>query len=191
MCGFILLRPDPIQEPVSVEYVYPTEIIVVEVPTQPEWPMIDRDQLRELIREVLLDVGLHSDSAEELLMLTAATESMLGTYIKQVGGPAEGIFQMEPRTEEDIWENFLKYKEDLTNKVLTYTTTSQKRDLKGNLPYQIIMARLHYYRVPERLPDPTRIEQLASYWKTHYNTYKGKGNVEEAVEKYNHYVVGG
>lgn len=46
----------------------------------------------------------------ELLLLTCAAESAMGKYIMQVGGPARGIFQMEPNTEKDIWENWLKYK---------------------------------------------------------------------------------
>lgn len=60
---------------------------------------MDKAQLRELITHVLKKYDLHSDNAVELLMLTAAVESNLGHYIKQVGGgPALGIFQCEPAT---------------------------------------------------------------------------------------------
>ena len=51
----------------------------------------------------------HSLVAEELLMLTAAHESHLGTYLKQKGGPALGIYQMEPATYRDLHENFLRF----------------------------------------------------------------------------------
>ncbi len=62
---------------------------------------MDKTQLRELIQVVLKEYDLYSRDAEELLMLTAATESNLGYYIKQKGGgPALGIFQCEPDTLE-------------------------------------------------------------------------------------------
>ena len=71
---------------------------------------INKNDIREAIREVLTYLGKHSDSAEELLMLTCAVESQLGTYLKQIKGPARGIFQMEPATERDCWVNFLRMK---------------------------------------------------------------------------------
>lgn len=60
--------------------------------------MMDKRQLRNLIRRVLIGIGGYSEEAENLLMGTAAQESALGEYIRQLGnGPALGIFQMEPR----------------------------------------------------------------------------------------------
>lgn len=60
---------------------------------------MDKAQLRGLITHVLKKYDLYSVDAVELLMLTAATESNLGYYLKQVGGgPALGIFQCEPNT---------------------------------------------------------------------------------------------
>jgi hypothetical protein len=150
---------------------------------------IDKDQLRELIREVLTEVGLHSDSAEELLMMTAATESHLGKYIQQVGGPAAGIFQMEPTTEQDIWDNYLEYNNELTNRILTTIGGGlSKFELRANLTYQIIMARIHYLRVKDQLPSHTDVGAMASYYKQHYNTYKGKATIDKAIESYNFYV---
>jgi len=58
-----------------------------------------REHLREMIQFVLKNYDLYSRDAEELLMLTAACESNLGHYFKQLGnGPALGIFQVEPAT---------------------------------------------------------------------------------------------
>jgi hypothetical protein len=54
-------------------------------------------QLRSLIEETLraLEPEVpYSEPAVELLMMTAAAESALGRYIKQIGGPARGIFQI-------------------------------------------------------------------------------------------------
>ena len=47
------------------------------------------------------------------------------------------------------------------------------------------MARLHYRRVPK--PLPRTIEEQAVYWKSFYNTSKGRGTTEkflEIVKKY-------
>jgi hypothetical protein len=148
---------------------------------------MNREQLRMLIRSVLQELQLYSEDAEEQLMLTAAVESNLGEYIAQVGGPAQGIFQMEPATEGDIWNNYLRYKQHLAEKIKALAGESAYR-LRGNLIYQIAMARVHYLRVSEPLPSRHDVEGLAQYWKDHYNTFKGKGTVEKAVEKYEVYV---
>lgn len=151
----------------------------------------DTQQFRELVTEVLKETDLYSEAAVELLLLTAAVESNFGTYLKQIKGPALGVFQMEPRTEDDIWDNYLEYKPSLASMVREFGVNFAKpeMDLKANLVYQIIMARLHYLRIKEPLPDANDVEKLAAYWKRHYNTRLGKGTVAKAIEKYNEYCV--
>lgn len=160
-----------------------------------EQQMINPDHLRELIVEILdtsPDPRLNSPVAVELLMLTAATESHLGYYLRQTSGPAQGIFQMEPFTEACIWENYLVYpsKDPLSEWARSYDTAAWRiPDLKYNLGYQIVMARLHYWRVREPLPPTTEPYNLAWYWKKHYNTVKGKGTVTKAVIDYKRLVL--
>lgn len=138
--------------------------------------------LREyVIRPTLKHMGHYSEAAVELLMLTAAQESLLGRYLHQVGGPALGIYQMEPRTHDDIWENWLRYK------AVAGTIESMgkaARDLPGNLYYATAMARCHYLRVPDPLPNPVSVEAMALYWKKHYNTPAGAGQPHEAIRNY-------
>lgn len=149
---------------------------------------IDVGQFRDLTQRVLIDFGKHSAEAVELLMLTAATESSLGTYIRQSRkGPALGVMQMEVATHDDIWVNYLGYREELGNKVLFAAGMGNGPDvrcLEYNLAYSIAMARVHYLRVPEPLPKASDIEGMARYWKAHYNSKLGKGTVEKAVEAY-------
>lgn len=149
-----------------------------------------QDQLRTLIRSVLGKVGLYSEAAEELLLLTAAVESHLGKYIYQIGGPARGIFQMEPATEHDIWENFLAYRPKLADDVRRLMCSGTCDDLAHNLEYQVAMARIHYLRVPETLPIPAEIRSMARYWKLYYNTTLGKGTVDKAVDAYKEFIHG-
>jgi hypothetical protein len=151
---------------------------------------IDKDQLRKLITGVLKDINHvipYSDSATELLMLTAATESNLGTYIMQVGGPARGIFQMEPATEKDIIENYAKYKPEYMAIINKYKSVDTEYNLTGNIPYQIVMSRLLYRRSKRALPVTPDPALLAQLWKDVYNTRLGKGVVEVAIEKYGRY----
>jgi len=141
-------------------------------------------QLRGLIRDTLQLIDMNSEEAVELLLGTAAVESNLGYYIRQVGGPARGIFQMEPATEADLWENYIGRRRDLLMMMaglLGYATQDISR-LEYDLRYQIVMARLHYLRVPEALPKT--LEGMARYWKKYYNTPGGKGTEEKYIRAY-------
>ena len=150
----------------------------------------NQDQFTHIIDSVLwyLDPEIpYSRRAVKLLLMTAAHESRFGTYLKQIGGPARGVFQMEPTTEQDIWSNFLRYKRPLYTKITRVVPeTSDFDQMSTNLVYQIAMARVHYWRVPEPLPETT--EGCAEYWKKYYNTHKGKGSADSAIMAYNFYV---
>jgi hypothetical protein len=146
--------------------------------------MIEKQQLRELITKILKEVDYYSPEAVELMMMTAAVESRLGSYLRQVDGPALGIFQMEPGTELDIWHNYLKYRDGLSEMVANYSVGFRKDELEWNLAYQIIMTRIHYFRVPQALPPVDDITGMAWYWKKHYNSKLGKGTVDKAVKAY-------
>lgn len=166
----------------SITYVHTYEPVYTI--TLEEGNILDVNDLRRLIKSVLTDVDLYSENAEELLVFTAATESMLGEYLYQIKGPARGIFQMEPTTEKDIWENCLRYKDSLHNRVSNYCTFADD-SLTFNLGYQIVMARIHYLRVPEKLPNKDDVQAMAAYYKKYWNTIKGKANITEAINKYN------
>ncbi len=151
----------------------------------------NKDQFEDLIDEVLTEIDMYSKSAVNLLLGTAAQESGFGTYLRQLGnGPALGVFQMEPATEKDIWDNYLQFRAGIRNRIgdLTGVYWPGSLHLKGDLIYQIIMARLHYRRVPEALPSPNDIEGLAQYWKQYYNTPEGRGTIREFIHNYFKYL---
>lgn len=152
--------------------------------------MMDKRQLRNLIRRVLIGIGLYSEEAENLLMGTAAQESALGVYIRQLGnGPALGIFQMEPATFDDIVGNHLHYHPELCKKIRVVAGVSGLNSelLEYNLALAIGMARVHYARVREVIPGS--LSGWAYYWKRYYNTLAGKGTEEEFVYNYKRYVL--
>ena len=131
-----------------------------------------------------------SASAMNLLLGTAIQESRL-TYLKQIGsGPALGIYQMEPSTHDDIWENFLAYRDDLSSLIEKSFRIRNSEALVWDMGYATAMARVHYYRVPEALPDEGDVSKLATYWKRHYNTSEGRGTPLEFMEKYLVYAAG-
>lgn len=149
---------------------------------------IHPDQLRVyVVRPVLEELGLHSRAAENLVLGTAAQESKMGHYVHQLGGgPALGIFQMEPFTHDDIWENYLDHIAPLADKVLAAgrVQSADSEQLVGNLRYAAAMCRIHYWRIPAGLPGADDVPALAAYWKRYYNTELGRGTPAEFIANY-------
>jgi hypothetical protein len=150
---------------------------------------IDPKHLRELvIRPACEAIGLYSLAAEELLLGTACQESKCGTFLKQLGkGPALGVFQMEPRTHDDLWLGFITPRKEMAEKVsalLAFHEGSPSKHMMWNLRYAAAMCRIHYYRVKDPLPAAGDIPAQAAYWKRFYNTPKGAGTVEEYLNNW-------
>lgn len=49
----------------------------------------------------------------------------------------------------------------------------------------VLMARLHYLRVPD--PIPSGVQAQSAYWKKHFNTVAGKGTVNEYLHNWARY----
>jgi hypothetical protein len=154
--------------------------------------MLEPTELRALIKSTLSPLNLYSAAAEELLMATCAQESGLGTYRRQLSGPAIGIFQMEPETFNDIWTNYLAYHTTLAAEVTALATTSPPRpvELATNDPFAIAMCRVHYLRAPGALPAATDLAGLWSYYKAHYNTPLGAATQQQFYANYHKLVQG-
>ena len=140
--------------------------------------------VEEIITPALDAIGLNSRAARELLLGTALQESNL-FYLKQIHGPAMGLFQMEPATHDDLWTNYLIYKPKLAGKVHTISCQQTPEEMAGNLWYGAAMCRIHYLRVKAALPKAGNIKAQAAYWKKYYNTHLGKGTVEEYIDNWN------
>jgi hypothetical protein len=167
---------------------------------------LNTKQLRDLIIvPTLMEMGpeFQSPYAVALLLGTAAQESHLGEYIALLGvGPALGIYQMVPATYLDIWENFILYRPELRRMIVRMAELvafkswrppgiddairvpiePDPRRMIWDLRFATIMARLHYYRVPE--PLPREKEGYAAYWKQFYNTELGAGTEAEFLHNW-------
>jgi len=124
-----------------------------------------------------------SKNASMLLLATAAIESKCGYYIKQVGGPALGIWQMEPLTHDDIWSEcdalYDDLGEEITNLTLDCDIGAVSSCLVHSPKYACAMARLKYSMDPKPLPDYNNIRQVYDYYKRIYNTPLGASTYEK------------
>lgn len=138
-------------------------------------------------------VGLELDGAAlqapiELMLGTALQESGLIYRVQLGGGPALGLFQMEPNTHDDIWANFLQYRAALAEKVRAFLNGDPQSaaTLRNNDRYAAAMTRVHYFRMGkivghQDLPAAGDIAGMARYWKDYYNTAAGAGTAAQFV----------
>ena len=106
---------------------------------------LDAKQVRTLvIQPALSEIELWSPAAEELVLGTAIIESRL-SFIKQLGrGPALGLWQIEPDTHRDVYQNFLEYREGLYDQVMSLSAPGQtfEENLTSNMQYGAAICRL-------------------------------------------------
>lgn len=150
--------------------------------------MLNVQQLKELIiKPSLIDLIMFNDDAMELLVFTCAVESLGGTYLKQINGPALGIYQMEPATYNDIWQNYINNRKDLSLLMATNFDCSRIPDedrLTYDLRFATALCRIHYSRVLEPLPKQSDVQSLWNYYKKYYNTSQGAALHDESIRKY-------
>lgn len=129
--------------------------------------------------ELLLEFGMHSDHCVELLAMICAHESLGGKHRRQIGGgPALGIFQMEPATHDSIWDN-----SD------TIHARAERLGIKRNLSqlevddrYAVFVAR--HYLAMDKNPLPKTPEEMAKYCKSYWNR-TGKATPDKYLSDYN------
>lgn len=139
-----------------------------------------------VIEPALKSINLYSESAVNLLLGTCAVESDFGSLLIQEHGPARGIYQMEEKTFNYLFDKFNKsYMNGFFN---IYKESASCDEMIGNLYLATVMCRLKYLDIKEPLPQANDIEALAHYWKKYYNTELGKGKVSDFIEKYHKYV---
>lgn len=151
--------------------------------------MVSAKQLRELvIQPALHSIGLWSQEAEDLLVMVAAHESNGGDFLAQEGGPALGIYQMEPATYNFLWSK-LRGNDDkymaLGGKILFACHFMGKPDpseLVFNLKYATMMARVFFLINREAIPKD--VEDLSRYAKKYWNTSEGKATAEQYLGAY-------
>lgn len=160
--------------------------------------MLDVRQFQdEVIRPVLgvlagWNPAMNTPATTALLLGTALQESGLTFLRQRGGGPGLGLFQIEPASHDDVWNNFLATRRELSGIIesLAAGGRGDADQLTWNLGYGAAIARLIYWRAPAAMPPATDIDALGRYWKAHYNTPGGAGTAAEWSANYNRYVLG-
>lgn len=146
---------------------------------------MDSGQLRDLvIVPTLKDYNLYSPRAVNLLLGTCAQESHMGKWLKQLKGPALGIYQVEPPTYRDVLD---RAPTAIVRRMRSeWGFTLREGALIYDLRYATLISRLFYWLIPK--PIPTSLEGQAKYWKRYYNTYLGSGTYKDYIRNYNRFV---
>ncbi|GBQ20474.1 hypothetical protein AA12717_0584 [Gluconacetobacter sacchari DSM 12717] len=143
---------------------------------------IDPSDLKwRVVAPVLDRLGLGGPAAVNLLTGTALVESRAARLVQGGGGPALGVWQMEPATHDALWRMLDGAAHaDLQTRVrrMTCSDIPRARQLIGNLRYGCAMARVKYVFDPAPLPDEKDTEGLCAYWKRVYNSALGAGRVD-------------
>lgn len=140
---------------------------------------MNKRQLRELIViPTLLEIPKgHSEEAALAIMMIVAHESARGHYLKQNGGPALGLGNMEPLTHNETWKHgdsiwtnasalgFIDA-EDYCNRA-----HPKPERMNYDLRYAVFMMRQRLFMKKEKLP--VSIFEMSVYLKKHWNSTDG------------------
>jgi hypothetical protein len=132
----------------------------------------------------------YSQAAIKMLVRMAAQESD-ASHLKQLGGgPALGLWGMEPDTMRDVFVNVIEPHSDIKTAVFgmlpanfDYLYEHAPDKLMTDLSFACVMARLQLWRFPEPLPKDNDVVGQFKYYKKRYNTAGGDATLESWIKK--------
>lgn len=138
---------------------------------------------RYVVRPALEAIDAWSPVAEDMVTATALYESK-ARYLKQIGGgPACGLWQIEPATGNDIRANWLLYRQTKRDQIRGLMTLENFEDqLVTNMMLGAALCRIQYLRSP--IPLPTDPDEAGVLYKTAYNTALGAGSAADFARVY-------
>jgi len=141
-----------------------------------------------IVHPALTALGSKYDSkaAESLLTETAIAESDLKNRTQFNGGPAVGLFQMEPRTARDLWNNYLPNHPDLFASVKGLMSSPKANyidEIRTNDKFAAAMARIKYLTIPRPLPGSNNLPHQSIYWRRYYNGISAHGMTAKEFEE--------
>ena len=155
---------------------------------------INHDKLSSTVWNVMERISIvpKNENIHDLVLETAARESLFGVFVKQQRGPALGIYQIEPTTMNDLLRWLKCVHKDVYREVMVFYERKHDREWnhKFNIPFQTAMCLVHYwYRTGDNLNDLSYSrESRASLWKLTYNTVYGKGTVKAYMASADKYI---
>ncbi|HSC68493.1 MAG TPA: hypothetical protein VLC79_12425 [Cellvibrio sp.] len=154
------------------------------------------NDLRELIIKPYLHMlGEYSEVAEDLLLGTAAQESLLGAHCYCPQTKGLGLYRMTAEKHVEIWDNYLVQFPDLAS--LQRGLASQQQFLKNphgelmsNLMYSTGMAWMIYRRCAIDAHKRLEIPALAQLWASTYENGTGcPRNPDDFMQTYRRLVM--
>ena len=147
--------------------------------------MLTKSEVENALKKV---DGFYSPAMTDLLFRTACHESLCGTHVIQIGGgPARGVYQMEPETHDDVWETYIEVFPALEKRIhAAGFRRSVSRLLE--IDYATIIGACKYRRfVNKKRPLPVGLPEQAAFWKKFWNTNLGKGTIEKFINDVRRY----
>lgn len=140
-----------------------------------------KSQAYEMVADVVSILG-GGKNAENLLIETLQQETHIGEFKDTTpNGAGRGIAQFDKK---GFYDCVQRAKTEEINKIIRSLGMDiwslSHDDLNFSPLASIVLCRLKYKRIPE--PIPTTVNGRASYWKKYYNSWRGKGTVEEYLE---------
>lgn len=133
------------------------------------------NDLRELIiRPTLEHLNDWSETAENLLLGTAAQESQLGLRMQSENHKGLGLYRISAQTHTQVWDEFLITDPELASRLRGLASQQQflkspHSELISNLSYASGVAWMIYKRCNLQFCDKSGIRELAKYWFTYYS----------------------
>ena len=155
-------------------------------------------ELVKLIKDLNYALLGHAEREEVALMIGTSSVESHNVHREQLsGGPARGLFGVEPDTCLDIYSTYLSrtVKRSLYLRMMDMVFNLRScpffipsredvtRLLREWDDYSFCISRLKYLRIPYAIPKTHTLR--ASYYKQWYNTEAGSGSPEKYLEAWN------
>ena len=153
--------------------------------------------LRELIiKPYLQGLGEYSEVAENLLLGTAAQESLLGSHCYYAQSKGMGMYRITAEKHRELWDAYLVQFPDLASQQRGLASQQQflknpHGELMSNLIYTTGMAWMIYRRAAIDTSKPLDLPALAQLWANHFdNGTSSPRNADEFMQTYRNLVTG-
>jgi len=153
--------------------------------------------LRELIiKPYLQGLGEYSEVAENLLLGTAAQESLLGLHCYCAESKGLGLYCITAEKHRELWDTYLVQFPDLASQQRGLASQQQflinpHGELMSNLIYTTGMAWMIYRRAAIDTNTPLDLSALAQLWANHFDNGTGSPrNTDAFMQTYRSLVMG-
>ncbi|MBO4368613.1 MAG: hypothetical protein J5803_00715, partial [Desulfovibrio sp.] len=129
-------------------------------------------QMQTLCHDVCSYLGVHPNAADFLLEIAAA-ESDFGYYVRQVKGPAQSVWQIEPETARDMHTRLARKNPLLYRKIIALRDPGleEEDNVVTNLDYGAALCVGVLIVKGIRFDALNSLAVRAETWKRFYNTY--------------------